>query len=411
MVKETFTLINATKKMYPVQQFFKDRYFPDGKSYYSEKALIETKKEGKTVAPFVVPVVNGIAMEADGYRAYEIDAPYIAPKMVITPDDVEKKAFGESPDSNRSPEDRENEVEAEHLDSLRKSIMRRKELMCTELVTKGKVEMTHYSNANDAASGRNGQLKELRFFDESFGNKYWLTKDFASMTAAERIQLFYRVANVLAERGIDSTDIVMTGDVSMLLMTDMDFLKFYDLARVNTNTSIEQYKTPAGVTCNGTINVNGIIFTLFTYSGKYKDLDGVEKPFLPAGTIAFMHPNMGETAYAQVTLVNKGEGMRSYAEPLVPRLFEDDQNNLIEVQTFSRPVPFPYDWESWVVINTNDPVLLSKAEIEAFASKSEVIAYAQTIGLSGLSDSSTLAELKKAVEEYQEALLGGGDEW
>ena len=46
---------------------------------------------GKTVAPFVVPVVNGIAMEADGYRAYEIDAPYIAPKMVITPNDIENK--------------------------------------------------------------------------------------------------------------------------------------------------------------------------------------------------------------------------------------------------------------------------------------------------------------------------------
>ena len=29
MVRETLTLINAVKKMYPVATFFKDRYFPD----------------------------------------------------------------------------------------------------------------------------------------------------------------------------------------------------------------------------------------------------------------------------------------------------------------------------------------------------------------------------------------------
>jgi len=43
MVTDTYKLINAVKKMYPVVQFFKNRYFPDGKVYYSEKALVETK--------------------------------------------------------------------------------------------------------------------------------------------------------------------------------------------------------------------------------------------------------------------------------------------------------------------------------------------------------------------------------
>jgi hypothetical protein len=63
MVVKTTTLIDAVKKMYPVSQFFKDRYFPDGRSFYSEKALIETKKGNKKVAPFVIPVVGGIVMD------------------------------------------------------------------------------------------------------------------------------------------------------------------------------------------------------------------------------------------------------------------------------------------------------------------------------------------------------------
>ena len=89
MIRETFTLVEAIKKMYPVITFFKDRYFPDDRTFYSQKVLIESKKGGRKVAPFVVPVVNGIAMTAEGYRTDMVTAPMIAPKMVITAQDLE----------------------------------------------------------------------------------------------------------------------------------------------------------------------------------------------------------------------------------------------------------------------------------------------------------------------------------
>ena len=44
MINSTMTLVNTIKKMYPVVTFFKDRYFPDGRNYYSEKALAEPTK-------------------------------------------------------------------------------------------------------------------------------------------------------------------------------------------------------------------------------------------------------------------------------------------------------------------------------------------------------------------------------
>lgn len=168
MVQETYKLINTIKKMYPVLEFLHDRYFPDGKVYWSEKALIETKKKGRKVAPFVVPVVGGIAMESEGYRADEFDAPYIAPKKLITAQDLAKKAFGESPESERTPEQRENEVQAEHMDDLRASILRRIELMCAEIIISGKVLMKHYATAEDAAKGVNYSLKYLQFYDKEF---------------------------------------------------------------------------------------------------------------------------------------------------------------------------------------------------------------------------------------------------
>lgn len=427
MIRETYKLVKTVKKMYPVVQFLKDRYFPDGPVYYSEKALIEFKKKGRKIAPFVIPLVNGIVMEKDGYRTDIVDAPYIAPKRVITAKELEQKAFGESPESGRSPEQRENELESEFIDDNRISILRRHEKMCADILLTGQVIMKHYATAEDAVKGENYDFKYLRFYEGEFKNKYKFTKKFKDMTTAEKIQEFYKMATVLRKRGVRATDIVMTSDVSMLLMSDKDFLEFYNKAKVNIG-EINPTELPDGVVSNGSININGVVMTLFTYDEIYEDLDGEEKAILPAGTIAFLQPNMGTTVYAQVTFYTK-DGFKSYAEKIVPRLVGDEKSNMAEVQAFSRPVMYPNDMDGWLVANiydetastqteadnsvdTHEPptadvsTLKTEAEITAMTKKAELIAYATSIGLSGLDNSMKLDELQDAILNYQEEIYG-----
>lgn len=427
MIRETYKLVKTVKKMYPVVQFLKDRYFPDGPVYYSEKALIEFKKKGRKIAPFVITLVNGIVMEKDGYRTDIVDAPYIAPKRVITAKELEQKAFGESPESGRSPEQRENELESEFIDDNRISILRRHEKMCADILLTGQVIMKHYATAEDAAKGENYDFKYLRFYEGEFKNKYKFTKKFKDMTTAEKIQEFYKMATVLRKRGVRATDIVMTSDVSMLLMSDKDFLEFYNKAKVNIG-EINPTELPDGVVSNGSININGVVMTLFTYDEIYEDLDGEEKAILPAGTIAFLQPNMGTTVYAQVTFYTK-DGFKSYAEKIVPRLVGDEKSNMAEVQAFSRPVMYPNDMDGWLVANiydetastqteadnsvdTHEPptadvsTLKTEAEITAMTKKAELIAYATSIGLSGLDNSMKLDELQDAILNYQEEIYG-----
>jgi hypothetical protein len=246
------------------------------------------------------------------------------------------------------------------------------------------------------------------------------------MTAMEKLQEFYKMASVLKKRGIHATDIVMTGDVSMQLMTDKDFLDYYDKLHVNTGT-IDQKELPDGVACNGSLNVNGVIFTMFTYDEEYEDIDGTSKPFLPKGTIALLRPALGTTVYAQVTFVTKGS-FRSYAEKIVPRIVSSEENNLIEVQAFSRPIPYPRDLEGWLTANIYDTPASSQEEADnsvdtnegptdgvdlkgedeiiAMTKKADVIAYAESIGLSGLSSDMKLEELKGAVLKYQDETYG-----
>lgn len=440
MVRETVTLVNTIKKMYPVITFFKDRYFPDGRAYYSEKALIEIKEKGKKIAPFVVPVVDGIPVVREGYRTDMIDAPYIIPKATITAKDLEMKAFGESPESGRTPEARENEVEAELLVDMREATYRRHELMCTEIITSGKVDIKQYASAEDAAAGKNFVPAQLTYFGKSgvFENRYVFSGDFTKMTASERIQEFYRMARILRKRGVKATDIVMTSDVSMLLFSDEEFLEFYNKLDAKTG-DINAVETPEGVVHNGTINVNGTVFQIFTYDESFEDLDGEEKEFLPEGTIALLKPGLGTTVYAQVTFVKDGK-FRSFAEKIVPRVVSSEKNNAVEVQMYSRPVPYPMDVEGWLVANIYDhtdagigttsigvgaeaaaysvgagddgdaapdgPVLKTEAEINAMTTKAPLIAYAVSIGLTGLTDSSSVADLKSAILDYQEATYG-----
>lgn len=427
MIRETYKLVKTVKKMYPVVQFLKDRYFPDGPVYYSEKALIEFKKKGRKIAPFVIPLVNGIVMEKDGYRTDIVDAPYIAPKRVITAKELEQKAFGESPEYGRSPEQRENELESEFIDDNRISILRRHEKMCADILLTGQVIMKHYATAEDAAKGENYDFKYLRFYEGEFKNKYKFTKKFKDMTTAEKIQEFYKMATVLRKRGVRATDIVMTSDVSMLLMSDKDFLEFYNKAKVNIG-EINPTELPDGVVSNGSININGVVMTLFTYDEIYEDLDGEEKAILPAGTIAFLQPNMGTTVYAQVTFYTK-DGFKSYAEKIVPRLVGDEKSNMAEVQAFSRPVMYPNDMDGWLVANiydetastqteadnsvdTHEPptvdtsTLKTEAEITAMTKKAELIVYATSIGLSGLDNTMKLDELQDAILNYQEEIYG-----
>ena len=426
MVRETTTLIESVKKMYPVLMFLKNRYFPDGRCFYSEKALVGMKKGGQKIAPFVIPVVGGIAMEKEGYRTEYLDGPFIAPRMPITADDLEKKAFGESPESGRSPEEREDELEAENIDELRKSIYRRHEKMCAEIITTGKVLMKHYASADDAAKDKDAVEKYFQFYntEDGFKNQYKLTKKFADMTATEKMMELYKMATVLIDRGIHATDLVMTSDVSMALMSDEKFLDFFNKARVETGI-IDQKMLPDGVACNGTININGLVLTMFTYAEKYVDLDGKEKTLLPSGTLAMLTPGMGATAYAQVTFVKKGDGFKSYAEPIVIRVLDDENNNMVDVQAFSRPIPYPKDWEGWLVAQEPEVSSVSESdttteekktvsyktteEINAMTTKASVIEYAESIGLTGLSDSSKLDELKTAVINYQEEKQAAGE--
>lgn len=350
MVTNTYQLINSIKKMYPVVQFFKDRYFPDGRCFYSEEVIIEMKKGNRQVAPFVVPVVNGIAMKSQKYSGYKYKPALIAPKAVITADDLKKKAFGEDPNSNRSAADRQNEVQAEKMDDLRQSIMRRHELMGAEILTTGKVVMKQYAKPEDFGT-KNFVLEELTFYEDKFENEFVLKTAWATMSVYERIKAFFDMARILRDRGVKATDVVLGANVAVDLFGDEEFLEYFNKKSVDFGT-IKPEELPEGVVYNGRINIMGVMLDFFTYDEKYEDLDGDLKELIPPDTIIMTVPGLGETTYGSVDFITKEGSVESYAAPIVPRIIADELNNTITVIEQSRPVTYPKDPEGWLVCDT-----------------------------------------------------------
>lgn len=355
MVTDTFQLIDAVKQMYPVAQFLKDRYFPDGKNFYSSEVMIDSKKQGRQMAPFVIPKINGIVMESEAMRTDRIKAPTIAPKTPITPEDLEKRGFGESPDSNRAPADRERELEADILDEHRNAISRRLEQMCADIITTGQVTIKQYATAEDAAADKNAQERVLQYFDSTFGNRFVTSKKWNNMTAQEKVDTLYKMASELHKRGFKATDLVITADVAAGLFADPDFLDYFDKRRVEIG-NIAPIETPEGVVYNGSFVVHGVTLSLFTYDEWFAAADGTLTRILPANTIAMLTPGMGKTVYGQVTfLEGTGENAeyKSYAEKFVPRAVANITDNVKDICLFSRPVPYPVFTDSWLYVDAD----------------------------------------------------------
>lgn len=346
----TYSMIDVIKLLYPVVLFFKNRYFPDGKSFYSDEVIIEMMKGNRKVAPFIVPYANGIPQKNAGYKAFKYTAPYIGTSSIITARDLKQKAFGEDPNSNRSPADRLDELEAERADELRNSVLRTTELMCTELLQTGKITVKQYASAEDVGTS-NFVLEDIQFFENTFQNQYIPTKLWSAMTVSERLATLYAMARILKTRGVTATDVVLGANVSTSLFSDPNFLKFYDFNKVNMG-EIDAKVVPEGVTCNGTVNVNGILMTFFTYDEQYVTLAGSTASFIPADAIFMLQPNMGVTPYGEVTFIKNENEAESIAEPLVPRVITNEQDSKITVEMYSRPLPYPKNPEGWLYYDT-----------------------------------------------------------
>lgn len=334
---ETLTMLEAVNQIMPVHTFLRDAFFPHelDKTYPTEKLEIDFKKGKRNMAPFVAPKVGGVTIEREGYETSQISAPRIAPQRSLTIDDLSLRALGESVISPRTPADREAEILADDFSEMSDMIDRREEWMIRELLFNGKVPVKGYVDAN----GKNTVDMEINYGKKEKENATWTkTSDILGDLRKWRTE-------IIQKTGKAPSMLVLASEVVDILLNSDQVGKMFDLKNVNIG-SINPVIQNESVTFVGKITSLGL--DVYSYDEWYVDEKGNEQPMIPTGHVLMGNRSTGSVKYAVVTQV-ENKAFKSYEATKVPKIWVDEANDSKMIRLTSRPVPVPFDIESWIV--------------------------------------------------------------
>ena len=137
----TREMMEAIDQTPPVRSFFQKTFFPEHKTHVTEKVEFDVRKGKRIMAPFVSPRKGGKVITRQGFRTNEFTTPKLAPERAVTIDDINKRMIGENIYSQKTPEEREDELLAKDMTDLEESIDRRKEWMARQVLYEGKLDV------------------------------------------------------------------------------------------------------------------------------------------------------------------------------------------------------------------------------------------------------------------------------
>lgn len=136
---DTHTLQGVVRKLRQPRMYFLDLLFTSQVNFDDEFIDFDIVDEGRRIAPFVSPNVQGRVMKEKGFETRRFKPAYLKPKNIVDPSKPLKRMPGEAIGGSMSAEQRYNAHVANLLNVQRMSIMRRWELMAASAVLNGSV--------------------------------------------------------------------------------------------------------------------------------------------------------------------------------------------------------------------------------------------------------------------------------
>lgn len=345
----THTMLAAVQEINPLHTFLRDRYFPTNDStdlFATEDVLVEYRDGSKKLAPFVAPRKGGVTVLREGYRMDRYTPPYIAPKRPMTADDLKKKGFGEALFSNLTPAQRQGALMMKDFEEMDVMIARREEAMAAEtLLTNGCI-MKHI--ADDVAEG---EEMSIQFYDGEKNPAQFTPAADWNEADADIIGDIYAVCEMLAAKGLASSDLIVSPDVGSAILANETILKMLDNRNIVIG-GVDPAQLPNGVTKIARLNCKGHVVDVLQYSESYTDDEGKNVPYITAGKAIVTAPGCGRTLYGAVTQVEQADGQfHTYTAKRVPKYISNAAGNTRELYLTSCPLCIPNNKNAWVVIN------------------------------------------------------------
>jgi len=348
-IYDTYYMLAAVKEMPLEHTFYKSRYFPTNEVldvFGTTKVLADYKKQTNKNAPFVLPRIGSLPVGREGFSTYELEPAYIGVSMPLTFDQLRKRGFGESLLSEMTPEDRARLLQMSDMQELSAMISRTEELMACETMLNNGCTMRHETDKADVYEDVN-----VKFYDgDANPAAFTPASTWANSTSATKKGNWYNdicaMVKKLTSRGLPATEVIVANDVGSFLMDDPWLQAMLDNRRIEMG-GIEPTELTPYVTKIGRFNFNGRVLDILVNDGTF-DKDGVDTPYLAAGSVIVTAPGCGRGLYGAHTQVEKDEQWHTYAGMRIPQHIATIKPPATETQVVARPLMVPNRPNPWI---------------------------------------------------------------
>jgi len=139
---DTAELVKVIRTVRAPTSYWLDLLFPSTITFDSKEIDFDLVDRSRRLAPFVAPTAQGVPMLQEGYVTRRFTPAYIKPKDMVDPARLLKRQAGEAFLGELSPQQREDLIVADILETHRFAIERRWEWMACEAAVKGAVTVS-----------------------------------------------------------------------------------------------------------------------------------------------------------------------------------------------------------------------------------------------------------------------------
>lgn len=351
----TYWLQKSVEMLPPVNTFLKNRYFPDGETFETEKVVVEYRNGRRKAAPFVTSRSSGIELEREGSTIREYTPARIAPKRTLTLDILKRRGFGEPLNSQMTPQQRALYYNTQDLDEMRPTIAITKEAMAAQVIFENKLTFTEYTDNIEKGFDR-----EIKFYEGTNDAVYTPSKpwDYTEESGKQIIADITAMIKKQSQRGLPATELLCSPEAADVILNNVYIQKMLDNRRIEVG-KIAPEELIDGAVEFATLNINGRTISFISYDNSYEGLDGKLKTFIPAGYVALAAPAkgvagtnvIGQTLYGAVTQMERDEEYHTYSGIEVPKYMSNVNTNERSLTLTSAPLVMPI---------ANDPFVVSK---------------------------------------------------
>lgn len=342
---DTISLMGVMERIKPPASFLLDTFFPQmPATAVTSKIMIEYRKGGRKLAPFIVKGAKGVNIARDTSWLETYTPPMVGPRRIITPEDLEHRTFGETVYSTKTAAQRAAEIQARDLVELRDMIINRKNKMAADILTTGKCDIEGFAD-----DGKTILLDRVEF--QGWDQKLTPSTTWDNPNA----DIYHDIKNMselIQERTGQIPTLMLCGsNIEDYLIHNSTMEKW--LAIPNRDNLAMLALQPRFVSSQ--IRRIGLLQSLnleiYSYAESYMDDDGTVKPFLDPDSVIIANPGRGRQLHGAVTLLDKsGMAYETYSGQYVPYYNGDRDNQEFSLTMYSRFLLAPAWADDWALI-------------------------------------------------------------